>query len=154
MITQIDTNLWRGPRPDSMDELKSLGIRQIINLEVGWFELFHGLEGREKDQAFASLISYDHVPISDWMFPTQKELDRILTILRTTVDTPPNGRGIKTYIHCLHGQDRTGLVCAIYRVKVQRWGIERAIQEMIDMGFHQVPYEWLGWIRELREYLG
>ncbi len=149
MITQVDTNLWRGPRLENMDEIKALGIQQIINLEVGWFELFHCLEGKEKIEASVSGITYEHEPISDWMFPTKKEFDNILRTLIWNA-----GMGLKTYVHCLHGCDRTGLVCAAYRVKKMGWGIDQAIAEMYSMGFHIYPYDIpLGWIKSLKEYL-
>lgn len=159
MITQIDTNLWRGPRPDSMDELKAIGIQQIINLEVGWFEAFHGKEGQEKEQAFTALISYEHCPISDWMFPTKKELDKILDAIRIASSISDSVRTTtrlvpgKCYVHCLHGFSRTGLVIASYRVKNQGWPIDKAIQEMLDMGFEVFPYKYLGWIDALMNYL-
>lgn len=148
MITKVSDHLSRGPRPENMDELKALGIQEIINLEVGWFEFFHNLEGKEKEQAFSALIGYDHLPISDWMFPTKKEFDSIMNVLIVAAINDE-----KIYIHCLHGQDRTGIVCAAYRVKVQNWKVDDAINEMYSMGFHKFPYEFLGWVRELREYL-
>ncbi len=148
MITQVDTNLWRGPRPENMDDLKALGIQKIINLEVGWFECFHGLAGREQSDSFRANIIYKHMPISDWMFPKAQELRNIEAEMGWFQKTE------KTYIHCLHGQDRTGLACAIYRVKIQGWTRDDAIKEMYSMGFHSFPYKTpLGWEESLREYL-
>lgn len=145
MIIQIDRNLSRGPRPENMDELKTMGIRQIINLEVGWFEAFHGLWEQEKHEAALAHIPYIHLPISDWMFPTKKEFDSILFKMNISQ---------KTYVHCLHGQDRTGLVCAAYRVKFMDWKIDDAINEMYSFGFHSFPYKIpFGWEAALRNYL-
>lgn len=39
-------------------------------------------------------------------------------------------------LHCLHGQDRTGLVTAEFRVIKQDWPISQARGEMLAMGFH------------------
>lgn len=39
-------------------------------------------------------------------------------------------------VHCLHGQDRTGLIVAMFRVLKQGWPIEQARGEMLAMGFH------------------
>lgn len=143
MITQIDKTVWRGPRPGSMDELSKLGIKQIINLEVGFFEFFHGESGQEEDQAKSAGIKYDHISISDLLAPNQKQIDLVLALMKN---------GAPTYVHCLHGQDRTGMICAAYRVKAQGWHIDTAISEMFSMGFHKFPYQWLGWVEELREY--
>lgn len=152
MFTQIDTKLWRGPRPDLADftvrnELLRLGISTIINLEIGFFEWFHG-EAKEEQKMCVTLdLSYAHVPLSDLSAPTPAQAAKVLSFIKNGT----NSGGV--LLHCLHGNDRTGWMSAGYRVKVQGWSVDKAIQEMIDMGFHRVPYEWLGWIRELREYL-
>jgi len=46
-------------------------------------------------------------------------------------------------VHCQQGADRTGLMCAIYRVAVCGWSKEQAAKEMTDggFGFHAV---WIG----------
>ena len=38
-------------------------------------------------------------------------------------------------IHCHHGSDRTGVVCALYRIIFQNVSKEDAIREMTDGGF-------------------
>lgn len=40
------------------------------------------------------------------------------------------------YVHCLHGQDRTGAVIAVYRHRYQGWAKERAFAEARSLGFH------------------
>jgi hypothetical protein len=42
-----------------------------------------------------------------------------------------------TFVHCSHGQDRTGIVVALYRVKVQGWSKADAEKEMLAHGFHK-----------------
>jgi len=44
--------------------------------------------------------------------------------------------GTPTLVHCLHGNDRTGVLCAFYRVLVQGWSRARAWDEAILQGFH------------------
>jgi len=41
-----------------------------------------------------------------------------------------------TYVHCLHGQDRTGLIVALYKM---RQGVPKKVaeKEMLDNGFHK-----------------
>jgi protein tyrosine/serine phosphatase len=39
-------------------------------------------------------------------------------------------------IHCQHGADRTGALVALYRVVVQGWTKEMAIEEMNRGGYH------------------
>lgn len=52
--------------------------------------------------------------------------------VQSIVDRPKN-----LYIHCEHGQDRTGLITAIYRVEVQGWSKADAEKEMLAHGFHK-----------------
>ncbi len=40
------------------------------------------------------------------------------------------------FFGCEHGQDRTGLMRAIYRVRVMGWTKDAAEKEMVALGFH------------------
>jgi len=53
-------------------------------------------------------------------------------------------------IHCHHGSDRTGVVCALYRIIFQNVSKEDAIREMTDggFGFHRI---YKNIIRRIRE---
>ena len=50
-----------------------------------------------------------------------------------------------------HGSDRTGTACAAYRVVVQGWSKEQAIDEMLhgDYGFHTIWDDLVGLIESL-----
>ncbi|MCP4369159.1 MAG: dual specificity protein phosphatase family protein [Deltaproteobacteria bacterium] len=54
-------------------------------------------------------------------------------------------------VRCQHGADRTGTMCALYRVAVQGWTKEEAIREMTEggFGFHEVWKILPSWIKEL-----
>ncbi|MDQ0394656.1 tyrosine-protein phosphatase [Labrys monachus] len=43
-------------------------------------------------------------------------------------------------LHCQHGADRTGLVCALYRILDENWSKADALAEMKrgDYGYHAV----------------
>jgi protein tyrosine/serine phosphatase len=43
-------------------------------------------------------------------------------------------------VHCHHGADRTGLICALWRILYEGWSRQSAIDEMIEggYGFHPV----------------
>lgn len=40
------------------------------------------------------------------------------------------------YVHCQHGEDRTGLLVAAYRIKKQGWAPQQAYQEALRYGYH------------------
>ena len=45
-------------------------------------------------------------------------------------------------VHCWHGSDRTGIVCAAYRIVMQGWTPEKALEELMDerFGHHRSYY--------------
>lgn len=45
----------------------------------------------------------------------------------------------RTFVHCEHGEDRTGCACGLYRTSTG-WSKADAWREMIECGFHQVFY--------------
>jgi protein tyrosine/serine phosphatase len=68
-----------------------------------------------------------HVPMSVWGLRD----DRVLEALRVMAD--PANRPLM--IHCRHGSDRTGALVALYRVVVQGWTKEKAVEEMNQGGY-------------------
>jgi len=51
-------------------------------------------------------------------------------------------------VHCLHGADRTGTMCAVYRMVVEGWSKEDAIKELTEggYGFHEVWENMKKWL--------
>jgi protein tyrosine/serine phosphatase len=42
------------------------------------------------------------------------------------------------FVHCMHGEDRTGIVLAVYRMDVDGWSNAEAEAEMQAFGFNDV----------------
>ncbi len=53
---------------------------------------------------------------------------RFLVIVRDPARQP-------VFVHCQRGADRTGTACAVYRICVEGWEKEDAIDEMVNGGF-------------------
>lgn len=138
MIFQVDKNLWRGPYTHPLD-LDSIGIKNIICLQTPEDLI---LQGPYSEDVVSRKFGMDlyHYPLSDLFFPTDHQLLSLHLTMRAF-----QGRG-NTFIHCTHGKDRTGIVCAYYRVKEQGWEIETALTEMGHLGFHEFPYFWWKWM--------
>src|SRR5262249_45716480 len=58
--------------------------------------------------------------------------DRVFEALKIMAD--PQNRPL--LIHCQQGADRTGAMVALYRVVVQGWPAEKAVEEMTRGGYH------------------
>jgi protein-tyrosine phosphatase len=146
-IHPVDGRIWRGPRPYHPDDYDSLGqqkINTLLNLEYGWYDWLHDELNFENCLATLHGMIPLHMTLSDIFPPRAIYIDSVLSMLRD----PRYGN---IYIHCAKGVDRTGVVCAAYRVKVQGWTPDRAIAEMFDMGFHKFPYIY--WVPSVEKYL-
>jgi len=63
--------------------------------------------------------------------PTHEQLDGALEVMASG----------NCVFHCQHGQDRTGLLAALYRVRYDAWSTARAWEEALELGYHP---EFLG----------
>src|SRR5512135_2239905 len=119
MIKPIDRH-FRGPVPltqADFDELQSKNVSVILNLERGYFELFHKRMNVEFQEAIKRNITPLHLQLGDIIAPTFEDLQAAVSVLED------HNYGT-VYIHCLHGVDRTGMVCAADRMKVNGWTFE------------------------------
>lgn len=135
-LHRVDAGLYRSAQPteEGMRRLKAMGVKTIINLRS-----FHS----DRDEIGETGLGYEHIYMKAW-HPEKKELVRFLQIV-----TDPARRPV--LVHCQHGADRTGLLCAVYRVAVQQWSKEAAIQEMTrgGYGFHTTWSNLLSYLRDL-----
>ncbi|HVR82856.1 MAG TPA: tyrosine-protein phosphatase, partial [Planctomycetota bacterium] len=54
------------------------------------------------------------------------------------------------YIHCAFGKDRTGTMAAIYRLEIDHWTAEEAMQEMEAFGYHNIYRELINFVKSYR----
>jgi protein tyrosine/serine phosphatase len=71
-----------------------------------------------------------------------EKIDKIVAIMSDPAMQP-------VYIHCRHGQDRTGIAVAAYRMKMQGWSLSEAQAEMQDFGFNNI---WVNFKMFIKEY--
>ena len=116
-----------------MKNLKQMGIETIVNLRS-----FHS----DRDEIGATGLGYEHIYMKAW-HPERKEIARFLQIVTNPKRTP-------VLFHCQHGADRTGTMCALYRIVVEGWTKEEAIREMTDGGFrfHKIWANLPKWIED------
>jgi uncharacterized protein (TIGR01244 family) len=135
-LHRVDENLYRSAQPTAqgMKNLKQMGFETVVNLRS-----FHS----DRNDIGNTGLGYEHIYMKAW-HPERKEIVRFLQIVTNPKRSP-------VLFHCLHGADRTGSMCALYRIAVQGWTKDEAIREMTEGGynFHAVFGNLPKWIREL-----
>ncbi len=119
-LHQMTPTLYRSALPDSsaVSVLEKLKIGTVINFlpesDASW------LKTSDIKQVQLTYRT-NHVDDSD-----------VLAALRAIQQAEVNG---PVLMHCKHGSDRTGLMAAMYRVVIQGWSKEDALNEMTLGGF-------------------
>jgi tyrosine-protein phosphatase SIW14 len=121
-VARVAPDIYRGSQPSSegLRTLKSMGIRTIVNLRH-----YHG-KGEAKGCRELGIDNV-HIPLASTDEPRDADVRRFLAIV-----TDPQRRPV--YFHCWRGKDRTGAMCAVYRVVVEHWSAEEALAEMDAFG--------------------
>ncbi len=114
-LHRVSDTLLRSAQPtkQGMQNLGPLKVKTVVNLRS-----FHS----DRDELGEVKTGYEHITMKAW-HPEYKEAVRFLKIVSDPAKTP-------VLVHCQHGADRTGTMCAIYRVAVQGWSKEEALREM------------------------
>jgi len=122
-FAKISDELYRGQQPErkGFEALKKMGIKTIVSLRA-----FHSDRPLLKGLG----LNYYRISFNTWHAEDEDVL-KFLKIIKNPKYHP-------VFVHCQHGADRTGTMCAIYRIIAQGWSVEDAISEMKNFGFHEV----------------
>jgi protein tyrosine/serine phosphatase len=124
-LYKINDGLYRGaqPTPEGIGQLEKMGVKTIVALRA---------EYSDKQILGGANLALEQFPLSAWNIH-EEDIVRFLRIV-----TDKNRQPV--FVHCLHGADRTGTMCAAYRVVVDGWSKQQAIDEMTKggYGFHPV----------------
>lgn len=123
---KINDGLYRGAQPNEqgLEELKKLGITTIVDLRAE----DRGKSEWERQQAEKLGMRFVHIPIAGFAAPTNEEVAQFLSLFRDSQQ--------KIFVHCLLGEDRTGVFVATYRMSAQKWPVAQAMREMNTFGFN------------------
>jgi tyrosine-protein phosphatase SIW14 len=125
MFTQVDEHVWRGPRPTP--GWSGLKLAEIISLE-----------GKGEDDK--EVVEFSPTPVVSMPIGFSQiyfegiSLNYLESIVTEVVSARDRGAGA-VLVHCQHGEDRTGLVIAAYRVRFWGWTKEKAMAEALQFGY-------------------
>ncbi len=135
-LHKVSDTLYRSAQPsvEGITNLKTMGIETMVNLRS-----FHS----DRDEIGNTGLGYEHIRMKAW-HPEEADAVRFLEIVTNPKRTP-------VLVHCQHGADRTGTMCALYRIAVQGWTKEEALLEMTQggFGFHPIWKNLLHWFENV-----
>jgi protein tyrosine phosphatase (PTP) superfamily phosphohydrolase (DUF442 family) len=122
-LAQVSPILWRSAQPtaEGFRNLKAMGIRTVVNLRNFT---------SDRDELKGLGLRYHHIHFATW----HAEDEDVVAFLKVLSD-PANH---PVLVHCQHGADRTGTMVAAYRVTMEGWTMEEAMQELPRFGFHSI----------------
>lgn len=129
--------IYRGKRPPSHDVLKQMGIKHRVDLQSGLYEKVFDDDLEKEDSKEFGITLHDFI-LSGITPPTIDQVHEILDVI-DKADGP-------VYIHCLHGKDRTGFICACIYFESGFHFLD-CVFNMVQMGFHWGLYGW--WLFQL-----
>lgn len=131
---QLDQRVYRASQPDrkGFQDAIQFGIKNVLNLRDN-----HSDDSETKGlkiKTYRMEMEADDI--------VEKDLVAALRIIKNS-DGP-------ILIHCWHGSDRTGLLCASYRMVFQDWTKEAATDELVNGGFgyHSIYKNITKWIKD------
>ncbi len=132
---QLDEKVYRASQPDrdGFKDAVKFGIKNVLNLRD---------HHSDNSEAKGLEIKLHRVEMeADDVI--EKDLIAALKIIKNS-DGP-------ILIHCWHGSDRTGLLCAMYRIVFQNWTKDAAIDELINggYGYHKMYDNLPRWIENM-----
>ena len=134
-VGRIAPGIYRGAQPgeEGYATLKKMGIRTVIDFRT---------TENDRQQVEAAGMRSIVEPIQMDNKGLREKVDKVVALMADPANQP-------VFIHCRHGQDRTGIVSAAYRMKVEGWSLKDAETEMQAFGFNDV---WINFKRFIRQY--
>jgi len=128
-VGEVASGIYRGAQPkgrEGYDSLKKLGVKTVVSLRD-----LHDETAAVVADGLAEIRIPLVADVRGSKPPTRDDIEKFLAVLRDPEKRP-------VYFHCAFGADRTGTMCAVYRMEVDGWTPEQAFQEMEAYGFHTI----------------
>lgn len=124
----VAPGLIRGGQPslEGLRQLQLAGVKTIINLRYEKERL-----SNEEQMVKQLGMQYVSLPMNGLIEPSPAAIVQFLRIVRNPANQP-------VFVHCLHGQDRTGAMIGIYHIDVDGWDAATAYTDMLKNGFHSI----------------
>jgi protein tyrosine/serine phosphatase len=138
-LGRVSSNLYRGGQPEArhkaFEQLRDLGIDIVVNLR-------NEQDDTDAEQRIVESLGMQFVaiPWSGYRDPDHAQVAEFLRLVRENPDK-------QIFVHCRRGAERTGVMLAAYRMSVEGWTPEQALEEMEEFKFRGF------WFRHLKRYV-
>lgn len=135
-FARVNPTLYRGAQPteEGFRQLKAMGIKTVID-----FRSHHST----KAQVEAAGMTPVEIPLKADLTSVPPDDEAVKKFFEVVFDPARQ----PVYIHCAFGKDRTGTMAAIYRLEVDHWTAEEALQEMEAFGYHNMYQALINYVR-------
>lgn len=128
-LHEVTPLFWRAAQPDAAGfrAAEALGIRTVISMRQ---------TVKDAPLAAGTGLTLVRVPMKA-RHVAEDHGARVVAAMRALRSGMGQG---PVLVHCHHGADRTGLICALWRILYQGWSRQAALDELIlgGYGFHPI----------------
>jgi len=138
-FARVNPALYRGAQPteEGLRQLKSMGIKTVID-----FRSYH----TTRKQVEAAGLNPIEIPIKADLGSVPPDDEAIRKYFEIILDPARQ----PVYIHCAFGKDRTGTMAALYRMEIDGWTPDEAIEEMEAFGYHNMYRELIHFVKNYK----
>jgi tyrosine-protein phosphatase SIW14 len=138
-FARVNPTLYRGAQPteEGFRQLKAMGVKTVID-----FRSYHST----KKQVEAAGLTAVEIPLKADLGSTPPDDEALKKFFEVVLDPAKQ----PVYIHCAFGKDRTGTMAAVYRLEVDHWTAEEALQEMEAFGYHNIYRDLINFVKSYK----
>lgn len=129
----VDEGLYRGAQPTlpCYRWLADIGLSLVVNLRDDPLPM-------EPQAVHDAGLRYENHPMNGFRRPHELAVQSTLDSIVREID-----RKQGVYVHCEHGNDRTGLIIAVYRIAHCGWTNRQALAEAEadGMAWEELPFK-------------
>ena len=136
-VAELAPGVYRGAQPSAqgLKALKDMGVRTVI--------CFRSHHSTKKEVESLGMTSLEMPLQADVIGSTPPTDEQVSSFFATVLDPAKQ----PVYFHCAHGKDRTGTMAALYRIEVDGWTPEEAVEEMQAFGYHDNYKDLINYVR-------
>ena len=129
-FAEVSPTLYRGGRPDEslLRSMKAQGIKSDVCLMGAIPGFDTALDFVEHEEANHAGVKWINVKVPMTGVIPQSIADQFFQAVLDPANQP-------AYVHCMYGRDRTGVMVALYRIRMDHYTNQQALAEAESFGY-------------------